>query len=209
MKNRIHSLITLAIFALSLLCLSLSASAQIGSWGTMRFTVLDPGTTTITTTAGVTVTNNPVDIHGYEGPVTIYMACTTNSSTSTGTSNLISYWVEQSSDLVSWSQLSSCAVSVSTSSIIPNGSLSATNVYLLPGTLTVPTAASAGFASTYLVPSAFTSTSSVFTNSTSGGAALIGFVAGDAKRYIRTASRVPSGTNNASFAAILIGERQY
>lgn len=211
MKNRFLSAIAMVTM---LVGVATPAFGQLDMFGQPRFVVLDSGTTIITTTAAITVTNNPVDIHGFEGVAAIYLSCLTNSSSSTGVSNLPSYWVEQSSDLTNWSQLTACAVASSASSVVTfmnsaTNNLLATNVYLLPGTVTTPVASTAGFASQYLSPAAFTSTSSVFTNSTSGGTAVIGFFVGDAKRYLRTASRVPSGTNNSSFSAILIARKQY
>ena len=185
-----------SILALAMLiALALPAVAQ-RSWDTFAApasVVLAPPAQQ----AGATsVTNLPTDIKMFDGTSAIYILSVTNGGgTFTAT-------VEQNSttNIAGWSALT-YALATPTTIIYTNtynGNATnqvGTNYYLLPGVFTTPTAATSGWASTYLLPAQFTNTSAI--TLPAGGATMIGFNAGDSKRYIHIVfTSTGAGTTN-------------
>lgn len=190
---KFFALVLLAMSIASLSAFAQGASADLA--GAMRYIVLDPGTSTPATSA-VTVSNTPVDIHGYDGVGVILLG-----SVCTNAAATIYARVETSSTGTNgWTLMSNCALfnlSTNTLSNLAQNGIGATNTYLIPGTATVPTAGTAGFASTYLAPSPYTNTGILLTNVAQGVAA-IGFVVADQPRYIHTIYTVTGGTNDTT-----------
>lgn len=207
MKTFFKSL--LAIAAVSIVLIALSCCAQQDPFGQMRTIYLCAPTTLRTDGSSKGITNTPVDIHGAMGIGLMNVFVQTNSGVGT-----LTLTVQSSPDLTTWTTLANCAVATSNSIIYtnsgPSTAIYATNLTYLPGTITYPTAQSAGFANPYLAPAAFNS-NAVFTVSTGGGANIyqFGFNAEDAGRYIRTTWVATGGnTNYDGITAALTLKRQ-
>lgn len=188
-------------------CTATTVFAQRGfdTFGVPRAIVLTAPAVQSGGTAG-TVSNNPVDIRSFDGIVKIDVYVGTNTGTTGGT---VTITPNVSSDLTNWSALSSFAFINKTNQIIStngyygSGVLYATNNYLIPGTITTPTAASAGFATKYITTPLFTNTAGVSVGAS--GWYEIGFNAGDAPRYI-SVQYVPGGSaTNFNVGAVLTG----
>ena len=144
--------------------------------------------TAATTATAFAVTNGPIDIGGFVGEAFIDINSFTNAggvmTATIDTSN-------NSTNATSWTALSSFAVIPSTTSYSYTNytdpgfasNVYATNPYLLPGTITTPTAYSAGFQTPYLAPLQWTNTTPV--TITTKGVYRLGIRAVDQKRYLR------------------------
>lgn len=170
-----------ALMAAALVMVSLPGQAQIG-FDTFRA----PRTAVLTTPqilAAASTTNTTIDLIGSQGIGEITLFCYTNAAAGSVTA-----LIETSPDTNTWTALT-YATTTSTSVNYTNTALgNATNVFfttpwLVPGTFTTPTAATAGFATVYLLSSPMTNTAAV----TMTGAQFkkIGFNATDAGRYFR------------------------
>jgi hypothetical protein len=181
MKHLKFSLLFTAVLAM----IALPALAQRGNdlfYPTRTLTLAPP-----TQQAGATsVTNLPTDIRMYDGIVAVtIMSYTNGGGTFTAT-------LEQSSttNITGWGALSGYSIAVPTTIIYTNNvmvsggstNMLGTNYWLLPGTPTTPTASTAGFATSYLLSQEMTNTGAI--TLPAGGATLIGFNAGDQKRYV-------------------------
>jgi len=214
MKNRNSFAITLGLTLLGLLAFSPMCHAQGAGAGDMfagpRFLVLDVGTVKAATTAS-SVIDLPIDIHGYDGIASVIITAPVEAGgDATGT---IYARLEGSPDgqvtgTTNWTILTNCAVmNTFTTNILTSlvsGILGVTNTYMIPGTVTTPTANSAGFAGQYLSATAFTSAGVGLTNVASG-IAVIGFNVSDAPRFIRLKYTVTAQTNCVS--AVMIGRK--
>ena len=156
--------------------------------------------------AGASTVTTAVDTHGYEGVANVQFF-----AKAYGAAGTVTALLETSSDTNTWTAVT-YAAAVSASVIYTNSALgSATNVYytdtyLLPGTWTTPTAATAGWASGYLAPAAFTGTAAV--TLTTATYKSLGYQIGDAGRYLRcTFTATDAYTTNCVVGAILIGRR--
>jgi hypothetical protein len=83
----------------------------------------------------------------------------------------------------------------------------ATNTYVMPGTVTTATPATAGFAGQYLTPATFTQSGGLCTNAVAGGVYVMGFNIADAPRYLRAVYLISTGTNSYATSALLIARR--
>ena len=147
------------------------------------------------------VTNGPIDTHGYEGIGVVDMFSLTNAAAMTITASFFT-----SPDQTNLTALANYALAVSASESITNymyggTSLICTQTKLAPGTVTAPTASSAGWATPYLLPAAFTNNGAV--TLTAKGNYEIGYNVSDAARYLYV---VTSGTN-ATWGALFKGYR--
>lgn len=204
-KNLLGRLMTGLLFAvLALVALAPApAQAQYDLYAMPRVYVLSPPQVL---TNGVNLTNGAIDIHGCVGIASVIFSVTNVSNAAQ-----VDYsYLQTSSDTTNWTFLSSCSSATATTVNVTNtlyGStnLVATNVYLIPGTLTTPVAATAGFAgSPYLVPQPFTNNSVLCTN-LGTGTFMIGFDVADASRYVRIIHSPTGGTGTNFFgAAVLI-----
>lgn len=182
----------------------LNAAAQVDLFGAPRTIVVAPPQ--VLAANALSTTNSWVDTHGYDGVAKIDIFSQTNAG---GT---LSVAFETSTDRTNAAALANFANAVSTSIIYTNTyyggvALKATNTYLMPGTLTDPTASTAGWASTYLVPSPFTNSGSV--TITAAAVYEIGYVIADAPRYIRVIFNATGAATNGATAAgaVLTGRR--
>ena len=190
MKN-IFKIITVT----AMLVISFSAFAQFNQFQEPRTVVL-----VYPQIVSATSSNFVTDIHGFEGVAKIDISFLTNN----GTSTLAIY---TSPDRTNWTALNNFAVATSNSVIYTNlyyGSATplATNIIMYPGTITTPSASSAGFATKYILPSPFTNT----TLATANGLTTIGFVIPDAARYIQFNDTVAAGSNFIS--AVMTARKQ-
>lgn len=202
---KLKNLILAATVAFALAVTSTAHAQGYGAdvFGSHRTVVM--GTTGVRSggTSG-NITNNPVDIRGFEGVAKVDFIVTTNSGGGTLTAT-----IETSPDTTNWTAIANYALATSATQISTNtyygSSLFATNTLLLPGVTTTPTAATAGFATPYLAPAAFTNTGAVTVSA--GGVFSIGFVIQDQPRYAHVVW-TPGGTvTNYGGAAVLTAKR--
>lgn len=178
-----------------LLAASLPARAQFDLFGGPRtFVIMSPQA--ITTTAS----NAPVDIHALDGIAKVDIFCVSN--TGGGTLTITAY---TSPDTTNWTALANYASATSTTVIGTNfyygGQLKSTNTVLLPGTITTPTATTAGFATKYLLSAPFTNSAAI--SQAGSGVVQIGFNVSDKDRYF---SIQFTGSTNYTVGALLTGK---
>jgi hypothetical protein len=148
-----------------------------------------------------------VDLTGYFGRANLLLTGYSNTNGATLTATLTA-----SPDNTNWVAVS-YASAVSTAIIYTNmfyggTNLSVTDTFLLPGTVTTPTASSSGFATPYWAAITWTNTAAI---SVIGGTVLVGINATDTPRYLRviwTANDV-AYTNTAVVSATLTGYRAF
>jgi prepilin-type N-terminal cleavage/methylation domain-containing protein len=149
------------------------------------------------------------DTHGYEGIAAVVITSITNGAAS----SVLTVTPQTSPDQVTWSTLTNFAVAKSATVIYTNlyygtNGLTATNTYLLAGTITSPTAATAGFATPYLDPTSTPFTNVAAITISAKGTYLIGYNLNDAPRYFRVLW-TPTGTSsNDVVSATLLGRKQ-
>jgi hypothetical protein len=149
---------------------------------------------------------NPVsvDISRFTGIARLDIFSNTNGPGSTPSATVT---IETSPDQVTWTALQNYALAVQSSIKITNTyygtNLVSTNNFNLPGTVTTPTSSTAGWATEYLVPSAFTNTGAVTV--TAQNIYSLGFVPDDQSRYMRTRWTLAAGTTNLAIGVLLTG----
>jgi len=202
--NRLSNLIITAMLALG----AIAASAQSGfdMFGVPRTAVLSTPQV-ITVSSAAYVTNGPIDTHGFLGTAKVDIFSVTNGS-GAGTMTAQLY---TSSDTTNLTALSTYALATSTTVTYTNAGLgagtniSASTTYLLPGVLTTPTAATAGWATPYLATPQFTNAGAI--TITGKGIYSIGYNIADANRYLYIVY-APGGTvTNCAVGAVLTGRR--
>ena len=160
----------------------------------------------LTVNAGVgLITNSPVDIRIYSGVSKITFMVETNTGTTGGTLTGTLY---QSTDQTNWIALANYALSTKTTIITTNlmyggTNLLSTNVYILPGVQTIPTAATAGFATPYFAQAAFTNTGAI--TLTTPGIVEIGINTDDDLRYLQLVFTAGGSVTNYTVGAALTG----
>ena len=156
-------------------------------------------------------TNAWIDIRAFEGIAKIDILACTNVGNSAATVT-----IQSSDDQTNLTTLSSVSYAVATSAIITNvlyggTNLTATDVFNLPGTLTAPTASSAGFATPYInyATAPFTnSASAISIPGAANGVVTLGFNIADSRRYMRLIV-IPSGAaTNLTVGAVITGIKQ-
>lgn len=153
------------------------------------------------------ITNGPYDVRTFDGIAKVDLFCYTNSVTAGGT---MTAQLFGSDDTTNKTALSGIAFVNGTTAVnYTNGyyggtNLIATNSYLLPGTITTPTAATAGFATPYLTELPFTNSGAITIPT---GWSEMGFSISDAKRYIYIVW-TPGGTvTNFTAGGVLTGAK--
>lgn len=157
------------------------------------------------------VTNNAFDALSPIGIATLDVTTCTNTGTTGGTLTLT---LQTSVDSTNWTSVQNIAFINSTTSIaITNGfygsssNLYATDLVLLPGTVTTPTSASSGWATPYLAKLPFTNSGALSVAAT--GNYKLGFNIKDQQRYLRTIW-TPGGTaTNFTASAVLTTVSQF
>lgn len=198
MKNKF----ILGLVAVGVMLATLSASAQSDLYKAPRSIVLSAPA--VLTAAAATVTNGPIDIRGYLGIATVDITTCTNAG------GALTALVEQSYDQTNWVALSNFGLISSTTSYSYTNAqyggtnLIATNPYLLPGTITTPTASS-GFATSYLAPVPFTNSGAITV--TAKGVYRLGFVAQDARSYLHIIWTPTGSSSNDFVTAVFNGVR--
>lgn len=204
--------------ALALAGISLSASAQ-RSWDLFyvpRTIQLTAPFYTSTTYAPITVTNGPIDVKLFDGLARIDFTCVSNATTTGGSVTATLYGSSTAPSLTGVGSLSSIGsyglISATTSINYTNSALGsatniyATNPYFLPGTITTPTSATAGFATRYLDPTPLTTTGAVTLSGGNKNQQVVGFNIGDVPRYIYVVYTFGAGTStNFTIGATLTG----
>jgi hypothetical protein len=168
-----------------------------------------------TTLGAATLTNAMVDLLGFQGIAKLdLITCTNGSTTTPGGAGTLTATILGSNDTNTWAAIS-YARAVQTSINITNSNFGTggtnwyqTDVYLLPGTNTYPTAYSAGFATPYLVYPAMTNQTAV----TFAGSAVVqvGFNVNDSPRYLQVVwTATGTSVSNATVSAVLTAFRGY
>jgi hypothetical protein len=206
---RVAATITLAAIGLLTFCLAPVAQAQLGfdTYSTVR--ALPIGTPQFLFNATGPVTNGPVDIIGFYGRSDLLVTCGTNGG---GTLTLT---VQSSSDSTNWTSIANFALINSTTAqaftntYYGSTNLIVTNNYVLPYTVTTPTAASAGFFTPYPAYIPFTNAAGAITV-TAAGTYIVGINLTDNPRYLHVIW-TPTGaaTNNTFVTATLLGPRSF
>jgi hypothetical protein len=204
-ENKNMKFIQKILAAIAGLALATSAFAQLDTFGPTRSIIILSPTNLSGSAATGSVTNGVIDTHGFDGIATIDLLMVTNSA---GT---LTAQIEGATDCTNWTAFSSYALATSTTIIVTNGyygstNLTATNVYLLPGVITTPTASTAGWATPFLNPALFTNTAAV--TMVSGGYYKIGYNVADAPRYLHIVwTAKGTSVTNVWIGALFTGRR--
>lgn len=197
-----------------------NASAQLDFFGQPRTIQIIPSASSQFTNVGATSSlqtyTNTIDTHGYDGIAKIDFVVVSNSPTTAGNqSYAFTNTIQTSSDKTNWTIMTTVAFATSTSVTYTNSmfggtNLTATDIYLLPGTLTAVTSGSAGYASPSsstlgLISAPFTNTATI--NMSASGVYEIGFNIADASRYIQVLSSISGSNGNYSCNGVLTGRR--
>jgi len=205
MKNKsVFQWLLCLIFAL---LVSFTASAQFDAYQSQR-TIVPTGLPRILDASAAVFTNGPIDIGGFVGNAVIDVFSCTNAG------GALTLSVYQSQDQTKLSLLSNYAFINSTTrgtyTNLNYGStnLYATNLWLLPGTLTTPVASTASFATVYVDPTTVPFTNSTAATITTKGYYKLAFRAQDAKRYLYFVW-TPTGTSSNDIVGLTVsGFRQ-
>ena len=187
----------------ALLTLGSTGWAQSDLFGQSRTLVLTVPVKVISSTA----ISNVVDVHMFGGVVKVDLFCLTNGASQTMTATL-----STSPDQTNCTTLANYALATATTIQYTNGtygttSLVGTNTYNLPGTVTTPASATAGWASPYLLSAQFTNTGAITV--TTPGIYTVGFKSGDSGRYLHILWTPGAGVTNTAVGAVLTGRANY
>ena len=148
-------------------------------------------------------TYTDIKYHKYEGVAKIDIVTLTNGSCSAATLQIYT-----SPDWTNYTALANYAVATSNNVIYTNTyyatTLYGTNILMYPGTITTPTASTAGFATKYLLPAPFTNSGSI---TLSTGLKTIGFVIPDQARYIQFVYTF-TGSSTNTVSAVMTARKQ-
>lgn len=152
--------------------------------------------------SGISVTSAPVDLHHMTGIAKLTLVNQTNVSAPAGS---MTATLQTSTDNTNWVNVANYALSTQTAINYTNNSYAGTNLYttnnfILPGTLQTPTAATAGFATPYLLPAQFTNTTAITV--TGNGFYEVGLNIDDLLRYARI-YWTPGATTTNTVGAVL------
>ena len=195
-----RSLIITAALAITAVMLVPRAPAQFLSPQENSTVLLDSGRVIIGNAAGY-ITNLWVDTHGMAGQARINLSVMTNSSVS----STLTASIETSNDgtnpiaFGSYSLATQQAVNY-TNRYYPTA-FTVTNQFLPHGTITTPTAATAGWGTPYLLPATFTNSGSV--TPALNGVTQIAYNVQDAPRYVRVIWQPGGSITNLTCSAIL------
>jgi hypothetical protein len=207
MKKLVNNLLLVAALVGMMV---LPALAQDDLFNGSRTLVLSAPQKLAMTGTTAALATNVVDLRGFLGRGFISLNVISNSADVAVDPTLI-VTLEAGTDTTNYTTLSSAlATATQTSVIITNSSLgtgtniSVTDTFLLPGTLTTPTAATAGFATPYVSPAAFTG-SGLFTNNSASKSYLYGINLQDTARYLRVRYSLNGSNANYGVSATLTG----
>jgi hypothetical protein len=187
------------LLVLAALSITVPAFAQFDTYNSQRSIVMTAPT--VLTAAASTVTNGPVDINAYVGVGYIDITTCTNAG------GALTATIEQSSNPTNgWTAFNNFALinattSVTYTNLTIDTNATASNSYLLPGTVTTPTAWSAGFNTSYLAPLPFTNTGAITV--TARGVYRVGFKPQDTLRYLHIIW-TPTGSSSNDFVAATV-----
>lgn len=197
----------IAVLASAMLVTALAAKASIDLFGAPRVVQVSPPTA-LGTGAATPVTNAVVDLRNYDGVVNLLVSMKTNAAGGVAVLTLYS----SVNGTNAWTAVTTAATATSTTVISTNmaqgagsANFTATNTYFLPGTLTTPTAGTAGFASVYLTAAPFTNSAVV--TFTGDGWYSLGLNIDDLNRFMIGVWTVSGTTTNMTGAAIMVGHR--
>lgn len=190
------------LIAAVVLAFALPARAQFNQPQEPTTIVLDPGRVIIGA-ASPAVTNSWVDTHGLLGQAAINLFVVTNAAGG------VTATLEGSNDATNALSFGTYALATSTSVVYTNTyyptAFNVTNTYLLPGTATVASPATAGFAGAYLAPWDYTNTGAITPNLK--GATRVGYQVQDKPRYIRLIWTTSGSLTNFTAAANITGRK--
>lgn len=166
-----------------------------------------PVLTVITPTqinGATTQSNLPVDIRLFTGIVNVPVMCWTNGGGS------VTVQLRQAANTNGpWTDITAIAKGVPTTIYYTNAaagaSIYATNNWVLPGTVTSPTAATAGWASTYLLPAQYTNSGAITVGTSTTGVQTLAFNADDVQRYFQIIYVTTGAASTNSLGAAIIG----
>ncbi len=205
MKNLLKNFTGLGLALVALLAFVPSALAQSGfdAFGNLR-TLIVQSPTNLSTGTTVSWTN---DTHGFQGVAILTLIAQTNGIAGGGVTTAT---IEGSTDTNTFAAITYARATISSVNVT-NTALAGTyfpDVYFLPGTTTTPTAATAGWATPYLLPAPFTNTAAI--TMPIGGIAQIGYNVGDAPRYLRITWTATAGAiTNTMVSAVLTARRSF
>lgn len=150
------------------------------------------------------VTNGPIDVRMFDGNGVLTLFCATNTGTTGGTMTANIYGSDDQTNFTALTYALSTATTVSyTNNRYGGTNLTSSSTYLLPGTWTTPTAATAGWATPYFAQAQFTNTAGVTV--TGRSFYNVGLSIGDCPRYLYVVWQ-PGGTaTNFTAGALLTG----
>jgi len=211
------------------LLLATTAWAQLDTYAAPRWISIVPTLITnavIAQPGNTSVTNQPIDIHAYDGVAAVYFtwagvpSARANGSNNTGSLTVTAYGsntatnrgVEKTLVAPIWA-ISNLSIATSTPLTLTNYSYSlitqrpwVTNTYHVPGTIVTADPTTAGFAGQYLLQEPFTNAAVGATTATIGSQ-LVGFQIGDQPRYLQLVYTV-TGTNSVWFVSGAIVAKQ-
>ncbi len=219
--------IKLSILLAATLMLATAAWAQLDTYAAPRWISILPTLITngvIASPAAISVTNQPIDIHAYDGVAAAYFTWARNpiaeASAQSGSLTVTVYGsntatnrgVEKTLVAPIWA-ISNLSIATSTPLTLTNYSYSlitqrswVTNTYHVPGTIVTADPATQGFAGQYLVQEPFTN-AAVGATTAVIGSQLVGFQIGDQPRYLQLVYTV-TGTNSVFFVSGAIVAKQ-
>jgi hypothetical protein len=190
------------ILTASLVFAGLAAHAEgsLDLFGPVRVAVISPLAAQILGSTATGITNQPVLLRQCVGIAAVHVMDLTNNG-ATG----LTLTLQTSYDTTNWNNLSNYAVGTLTSIITTNGyygapGLFSTNVEVRPGTSVNPVAGTAGFATPYLLPAAFTN-SGAYSITTSN--AVVAWGVRDQGTYLRAVWSFSGTTTNVYYGAEL------
>ena len=153
-------------------------------------------------------TNGWVDLRQFDGVSRIDIFCCTNVGNTSMTATLETSLDTTNASAVTYALATGKTVNI-TNWYYGGTNLYVANTYNLPGTVTTPSAATAGFATPYLLPAPFTNTAAItISANTTNGICSVGVDTDSLKRYIRIYFTPGGAATNTSVGAIMVGRVQ-
>lgn len=201
---KLTKILTVFLASLALVVIALPASAQ-DLFAAPRSIVL--AAPRILDASAAVFTNGPIDVRGYLGTANIDINSVTNAG---GALTATLYQSNDQTNLVAVTNFA--LIKASTSYAYTNRYYGGTNVYatdpfLLPGTLTTPTSATASFAAPYLDPTTVPFTNTTAITVTSKGIYRVGLRAQDLQSYLYIVWTPTGSSSNDIVSAVFNGIR--
>lgn len=184
-----------------ILCLSAFAQNGFDFFALPRVEVVTGNQKLITATTNTSVAKL-ADVHGFEGVARLDIFSCTNGLSGACTAVLLTSPDAQNWSLVPYGMLVPTSLWLTNLYYGTNGFV-VTNSWLLPGTVTTPTAATAGWATPYLgsVPSLTNLAAIALTN----GEVSVGINSGALQRYLTIGYTMDANSTNIAVGAIITG----